>query len=69
VNLVGIDLHPSRSHVAVIDEDGALSLSRRTANDRDVFLDLLGGLSGETRIAVEATYGWDWLAELLEDAG
>jgi transposase len=69
VNSVGIDLHRSRSHVAVIDEDGELSLSRRIANEPDVFLELLGGLSGETRIAVEATYGWEWLAELLEDAG
>jgi transposase len=69
VNSVGIDLHRSRSHVAVIDEDGELALSRRIANDPDVLLELLGGLSGETRIAVEATYGWEWLAELLEDAG
>ena len=69
MNSVGIDLHRSRSHVAVIDEHGELSLSRRIANDPDVFLELLGGLAGETRIAVEATYGWEWLAELLEDAG
>src|SRR5215218_5886980 len=69
MNSVGIDLHRSRSHVAVIDEDGELSLSRRIANDPDIFLELLGGLAGETRIAVEATYGWEWLAELLEDAG
>jgi transposase len=33
------------------------------------FLELLAGLEGESRIAVEATYGWEWLAELLEDAG
>ena len=69
MNSVGIDLHRSRSHVAVIDEHGELSLSRRIANDPDIFLELLGGLSGETQIAVEATYGWEWLAELLEDAG
>ena len=69
MNSVGIDLHRSRSHVAVIDEHGELSLSRRIANDPEIFLELLGGLAGETRIAVEATYGWEWLAELLEDAG
>src|SRR5215204_1254662 len=69
MNSVGIDLHRSRSHVAVIDKHGELSLSRRIANDPDIFLELLGGLSGETRIAVEATYGWEWLAELLQDAG
>ena len=69
MNSVGIDLHKSRSHVAVIDEHGELSLSRRIANDPDTFLELLAGLGGETQIAVEATYGWEWLAELLEDAG
>src|SRR5215208_8528449 len=69
MNSVGIDLHRSRSHVAVIDEHGELSHSRRIANDPDTFLELLGGLSGETQIAVEATYGWERLAELLEDAG
>jgi transposase len=69
MNSVGIDLHRSRSHVAVIDEHGELSLSRRIPNARETFLELLGELEGETQIAVEATYGWEWLAELLEDAG
>jgi len=32
-------------------------------------LELLGGLEGESQIPVEATCGWEWLAELLEDAG
>ncbi len=69
MNSVGIDLHRNRSHIAVIDEHGELSLSRRIVNDRTTFLELLGGLEGESSIAVEATYGWEWLAELLEDAG
>lgn len=69
MNSVGIDLHRNRSHIAVIDEYGELSLSRRIVNDRDTFLELLGDLDGESQIAVEATYGWEWLAELLEDAG
>ena len=53
----------------MIDGNGELSLSRRIVNDRATFLELLAGLEGESRIAVEATYGWEWLAELLEDAG
>ena len=69
MNSVGIDLHRNRSHIAVIDEHGELILSKRIVNGRETFLDLLGGLDGESRIAVEATYGWEWLAELLEDAG
>jgi transposase len=69
MNSVGIDLHRDRSHVAVIDAEGELSVSRRIVNSRETFLELLDGLEGESRIAVEATYGWEWLAELLEDAG
>jgi transposase len=66
---VGIDLHRHRSHVAVIDEQGELTLSRRLVNDRETFLELLGDSAGETHVALEATYGWEWLAELLEEAG
>jgi transposase len=69
MNSVGIDLHRNRSHIAVIDGNGELSLSQRIVNGRETFLELLGGLEGESQVAVEATYGWEWLAELLEDAG
>jgi hypothetical protein len=33
------------------------------------FLELLQGLGDQPAIALEATYGWEWLADLLEDAG
>ena len=67
---VGIDLHRKRSHVAVIDEHGELTVSRRIVNDRDTFLELLGDpQDGDTHVVLEATYGWEWLAELLEEAG
>src|SRR5690349_13821709 len=69
MNSVGIDLHRRRSHVAALDEHGGELLSRRIVNDPDTFLALLGELDGESKIALEATYGWEWLAELLEDAG
>src|ERR671923_220353 len=67
---VGIDLHRRRSHIAIVDEHGELTESRRIANDRDTFLELLGDpAAGATHVALEATYGWEWLAELLEEAG
>jgi transposase len=44
------------------------SPSRRILNDRETFTDLLGDPEG-THVALEATYGWEWLAELLEEAG
>lgn len=65
---VGIDLHRRRSQIAIIDEHGELTLSRRIVNDPDTFRELLGDPEG-TRVALEATYGWEWLAELLEEAG
>jgi transposase len=69
MNSVGIDLHRKRSHVAVLDEHGTERLSRRIVNDPQTFLELLEGIDGESKIALEATYGWEWLAELLEEAG
>jgi transposase len=66
---VGIDLHRNRSQIAVLDRDGEQLLSRRIVNDPDVFLELLHGLGDDAQIALEATYGWEWLADLLEEAG
>jgi transposase len=66
---VGIDLHRSRSQVAVLDDTGKQVVSRRITNSPDAFLELLGGVEGDCRVAVEATYGWEWLADLLQGAG
>jgi transposase len=68
-NSVGIDLHRKRSQIAALDEHGVELFSRRVVNDPDTVLALLGELDGESKIALEATYGWEWLAELLEDHG
>jgi transposase len=66
---VGIDLHRSRSQVAVLDDQGTELVSRRIANDPQTFLELLAEIDGESKIALEATYGWEWLADVLGDAG
>src|SRR4051794_1554695 len=69
MNSVGIDLHRKRSHIAVLDESGKQLLSRRIVNDPQTFLELLAGIDGESNVALEATYGWEWLADVLQDAG
>ena len=69
MNSVGIDLLRKRSHVAALDERGGELFSRRIVNDPDTFVALLAGLDGESKIALEATYGWEWLADLLEEHG
>ena len=65
---VGVDLHRRRSQIAIIDEHGELALSRRIVNDPGTFKELLGDPDG-THVALEATDGWEWLAELLQEAG
>ena len=69
MNTVGIDLHRRRSVISILDEEGEERSSTRIPNEREAFLELLGELEGPTQVAVEATYGWEWLAELLEDSG
>jgi transposase len=66
---VGIDLHRKRSHVAVIDGQGRELCSRRVINDGQTILALVAEIDGECRVALEATYGWEWLADVLRDAG
>jgi transposase len=52
-----------------VDEHGGELFSRRIVNHPDTFVALLGELDGESKIALEATYGWEWLADLLEEHG
>jgi predicted NBD/HSP70 family sugar kinase len=59
---VGIDLHRRRSQVAIIDGQGELTVSRRIATDREAFTEVLGD-PDDTHVALEATYGWEWLAD------
>jgi transposase len=66
---VGIDLHRKRSQIAAFDEAGRELLSRRVANEPEALKAILAELGGELRVALEATYGWEWLAELLEQEG
>jgi transposase len=65
---VGVDLHRRRSQIAIIDEQGELTLQKRVPTGRETIVELLGEPEG-THVAMEATYGWEWLAELLEEAG
>jgi transposase len=69
MNSVGIDLHRKRSFIAVIDDHGDSRCRAESSTTKRRSWSCSAGLDGESQIAVEATYGWEWLAELLEDAG
>ena len=66
---VGIDLHRRTSHVAAFDEEGLELLSRRVTNDLEALRAIFAELGGEARVALEAAFGWEWLADLLEPRG
>jgi transposase len=66
---VGIDVHRKRSQVAVVAGDGQVQLNRNVVNASEPMLRLIGGLPAGTPVAFEASYGWGWLVELLEDYG
>jgi transposase len=66
---VGIDLHRRTSHVAAFDEQALELLSRRVRNDPEALRALFAELGGEARVALEAAFGWEWLADLLEGEG
>jgi transposase len=66
---VGIDLHRRTSHVAALDEEGLELLSRRVTNDPEALRALFAELGGEARVGLEAAFGWEWLADLLEREG
>src|SRR5205823_11847333 len=55
--------------IAVLNEQGAELVSRRIGNDPGAFLELLQEIGDDAQVALEATYGWEWLADLLEEAG
>jgi transposase len=64
---IGIDLHRRRSQIATLDEDGEIT-QQRIATGRETFADALGR-PDDTHVAIEATYGWEWLADMLGEAG
>lgn len=67
---VGVDLHRKSSHVAIVDDEGALIASRRIPSRPEEFARIFGELDpAPISVAFEATYGWAWFADLLADAG
>ncbi len=65
----GIDVHRKRSQVAVMDKSGVEVLNRNVENGSEALIDILEDLEQGTPVAFEATYGWGWLVDLLEEHG
>jgi transposase len=66
---VGIDLHRRRSVIVTMTESGDVLSAIRIPND-PVAMSIAVAEAGEgADVAFEATYGWYWLADLLEADG
>jgi transposase len=64
------DLHSSNSYLSVIDEEGKKRLEKKLANDAGVILTALSPyLKKIAGVAVESTYNWYWLVDLLMAKG
>jgi transposase len=66
MNYVGIDLHKETSWVYVVDENGKRNDSRNLSNNLPELKQYFAGLPRPFEAAVEATYNWYFLVDLLE---
>ena len=66
---VGIDLHRKRSQLCALDQHGEQLLARQIVNEPEALLAALAELPGTPSVALEAGFGWEWLADLLDEQG
>jgi transposase len=66
---VGIDLHRRRSVIYSMDDGGERLDCVRIANDPLTLLEAVSGAGSDAEVVVEATYGWYWAVDLLQEAG
>ena len=67
--LVGIDLHRRRSVICRMTAEGEVLESVRIENDRAALLREVGRAGAGVPAAIEATYGWYWAVDALQDNG
>jgi len=66
---VGIDLHRRRSVIVRKSSDGEVLAKTRIANEPQALIDAITAAGPTPRVVLEATYGWYWAADLLEELG
>ena len=70
MHYIGMDIHKNYSSVAVTDEQGDL-VDRCRLNHRhqEELVEYFKRFQSKTQVVMEATCGWGWLSELLQDLG
>ena len=66
---VGIDLHRRRSVIVRKNADGEVLSKTRIMNDPMEMARAVGEAGPEPEVVLEATFGWYWAADLLQEMG
>ena len=66
---VGVDLHRRRSVVVILDSDGTRVSSTRIENSPMNLAAAVAEAGPEPEVVLEATWGWYWAADVIEEAG
>jgi transposase len=66
---VGIDFHRRRSVIVRLDSAGERLAVARVANDPFEFASAIAAAGDAPAVVIEATYGWYWVVDLLQDLG
>jgi transposase len=66
---VGIDLHRRRSVICRMSAEGEVLESVRIENDRAALLREVAKAGAGAPVAIEATYGWYWAVDALQEHG
>jgi transposase len=67
--IVGMDLHRRRSVLVRMTENGERLGTARIANDPMALAAEIAKAGEHPQVVLEATYGWYWTADVLQDAG
>jgi transposase len=66
---VGIDFHRRRSVIVRLDRDGERLGLHRIVNDPFALAAVMAECGESPEVVIEATYGWYWAVDLLQDLG
>src|SRR3954465_14907655 len=66
---VGIDLHRRHSVIYAMDAEGERLFCDRIDNESLRLLEVVSAAGEGAEVVIEATYGWYWAVDLLEEAG
>jgi hypothetical protein len=66
---VGIDFHRRRSVIVRLSADGERLGLHRIVNDPFELVQVIGLCGESPEVVIEATYGWYWAVDLLQELG